>query len=249
MTKISQLIVDAYQVNNLIGLTETPSSAEQAKAFRIFERIWRGALNQEIGEKLNTSNIGSLGVVKPTFSYLNNATSEVVSPYFLPVNRRFTLNLDAPVVSYLPIDPEDGARFAVVDVSGNLATNTFTIKGNGRTIETLPQLVLNTDKYSGEWFYRADLGNWMRITDLTVNDDFPLPKEYEEYFVMMINIRLLVGENVNPAVEIAPIMADLRKRIKSHYRQTVTVGPEQALIRTTNNRYYRGVYLEDYGRG
>lgn len=249
MATIAQLITDAYQVNNLIGLTETPSAAEQDKALRMFNRIFRSALGYELGERLPSLNIGTNGVTKPASYYYTDNRYELFPPYFLPANYRFVLNLSEPITAYLPTDPEDGARIAVLDSFGNLSTNPITLAGNGRKIEGQTSVLLDTDNYSAEWFFRSDLGEWVKISNLAASDDFPLPTEYEEYFIMLLNIRLLAGENVNPAPEISPILSELRKKIRTNYRQTRTVKAEPALIRLTNRRYLPTNYFEGYRSG
>src|SRR3546814_1582913 len=90
------------------------------------------------------------------------------------------LNLEEPVDLYLHPEPDDGSRFAVIDASENVATFNTTLYGNGRLIEGAFTQLLNEDGVDKEWFYRADLGNWLLYAPLTIVLEFPFPEEFED---------------------------------------------------------------------
>ena len=48
MTTVSQIITDAYQYNNIVALAVIPNAAEQAKALRYLNRIFRSIFGNEL---------------------------------------------------------------------------------------------------------------------------------------------------------------------------------------------------------
>lgn len=234
MTTVAQIVTDAYQFNNLIALGAIPSAGEQAKGLRYLNRLFKSVFGNEIGDKLETVNIGSTGV---TYDSLNVSEDVLFAPYFLPSNYRFVLNISAPITAYLPTNPEDGAQFALQDTRNNLATYPVTVNGNGRTIQSATTLVVNTNSFNGQWFYRADKGDWTRVSDLALLDVFPLPEEFEEFFITMLSIRLNSSENISSSPEISLIMKEAVKKFKARYRQTTQVSVEEGLLRTPLHPY------------
>jgi hypothetical protein len=237
MTTISQIITDAYQYNNIVSLYSIPSAAEEAKALRYLNRIFRSIFGNELGDQLTVWNVGKNNVTQTGYCFDEDL---LTSPYNIPHNSRLVFNLQSSTTVYLPRTPQDGERLAVQDLSNNFATSPLTINGNGRLIEGATSLVLNTNSANSEWFFRSDLGNWVKITDLALADIFPLPAEFEEYFITMLAIRLGSSEDVDINNQLAIVMKDASKKIRSRYKQITEVGSELGLIKLTGtglNRY------------
>lgn len=233
MTTISQIITDAYQYNNLVALSAIPNAAEQAKALRYLNRIFRSIFGYELGDQLTVWNIGENGVSQFNVGELDKVLHP---PYNVPPNSRLVLNLSGSTTIYLPRSPQDGGRFAVQDIRDNLSTFNLTINGNGRKIENTPTIVLSTNGTNSEWFFRVDLGNWVKITDLSLTDNFPLPSEFEEFFITMLAIRLGASESVDLNNQLAIVLKDTTRKLKSRYKQTVSVPSEPGLLKTVSNR-------------
>ena len=53
-----------------------------------------------------------------------------------------------------------------------------------------PTKVLNTNGLFQEWFYRADLGQWVKLSALTEIDNLPFPDEFESFFILLLAMRL-----------------------------------------------------------
>jgi hypothetical protein len=137
--------------------------------------------------------------------------------------------------------PEDGCRFAVIDRAGNFETYPITIHGNGRNIEEASSVSLATNNLTREWFYRADLGNWVRVTDLTVNDESPFPEEFDDLLVIMLAFRLNPRYGAETRGETAEALNRARRQFRARYRQKTEVDVEDALIRgLSNHRYWFG---------
>src|SRR5690606_33021371 len=110
-------------------------------------------------------------------------------------NSQLVVTNENSITVYLPANPSDGARIGLMDPLGRLATVPVTLDANGRTIETAATLTLDTASTTRTWFYRGDLGDWQRISDLTTDGTFPFPREFDDYFVTMLAAR------INPAYE------------------------------------------------
>ena len=174
MTTVSQIITDAFRQSNLIAVAASPTSDEQTEALRYLNRIVKSVFGMEAGENLVAFPLGDSGISRPS-GYPWWGSEEPSSDWFVPENTRLMLNLTAPLSIYLHPDPDDGARFAVEDVAGNLATYNVTVYGNGRLVDGSTSVTLSTNSTSDEWFYRADTATWSKYTSLDLVDTFPFP--------------------------------------------------------------------------
>jgi len=186
MALVSEIIKDAFREANLIPITQSPTANEQDEALRLLNRFVRSVFGNEVGEKLQSYSIGDNNVISDDLPFVFDFTT----PYYVPLNARLVANLTASTTINLNPEPEDGSRVAIVDVSGNFSVFPLTIKGNGRQIDSATSAVLSTDYINKEWFYRADIGSWMLVTDLTLEDTFPFPTEFEDMFVIGLALRL-----------------------------------------------------------
>ena len=232
MTTVYQIIVDAYRQSNLVGLGIAPTQPQEVEALRYLERIVAQAFGNEAGDPLTGFPIGRHNIQRPV-GYPGWST--VPDNYwFVPKNTRCNLNLETSGVQ-LYLDPfaADGSRFAVVDASNNLSEYPITIHGNGFFIEGQESLTLNTDGLEREWFFRADLGEWKRCTPLGLFDEFPFPKEFDDYFIISLAFRLnpAYQRNLDPQSQV--MLEKNRNALTSRYSQVVPTHSELALLRTT----------------
>jgi hypothetical protein len=229
MTLISQLITDAYQANNLIALGSIPTAAEQDKALRYLNRIFQSMFGNELGERLSSINVGSVGIIKKdSFDYKN--TMKII-----PSNTRIVLNTDTPLTIYLPSNPEPGTRVAVQDNAGTVSVNPVTVQGNGRTISGLPSLLVDSNRYNEEFFFREDLGDWVRVTSLGLGDEFPLPLAFEEYIITMLVLRLDPSAGVSLDQQLGAVMQQMSRKIRARYKQSTQQQSDIALLRLSSN--------------
>lgn len=178
MTLVSTIITDAYRESNLIPLTSTPNANQITEALRRLNTILISSVGNEAGDGLTEYNIeGSF-------------TEESLSTPWIPDNARFMLNNTSAKTYKLDPYPQEGQRFSIVDVLGNLATFNVTLNPNGRRIENASTLVLNANNTNRQWLYRSDTGNWVRIADVISSDEIPFPIEFDDYFVISLAFRL-----------------------------------------------------------
>lgn len=230
MTTAYQIIVDAYRQSNLIALGVEPTQKQEDEALRYLNRIVASAFGNEVGDPLTGFPIGRNNIERPIgYPWWNTVPDNY---WFVPKNTRCNLNIDqAGITLYLDPAPDDGTRFAVVDASENLATYPVTVKGNGFFIEGSEEIVLSTNGLESEWFFRADLGEWVKYSPLTLFDTFPFPVEFDDFFILNLAFRL------NPAYqrELDPqsqyMLTRAKSQINARYSQTIPTRSELALIR------------------
>lgn len=186
MTLISSIIKDAYRESNIFGLRKVPDTEQTAEALRLFIGNIRAIYGDDAGEGLTDWPLGTFGYESPNYSL-------PYTPYAIEhptINRRLiATNTEAKTV-YLTPFPQDGARMAIVDPFGRLSAVPVTLNANGRTIEGNSTLLLDADGTFAEWFYRADLGDWVRITSLSEGDENPFPDDFDNFFIIGLAMRL-----------------------------------------------------------
>lgn len=238
MTTIRTIITDAYGEAGIIADGADPSAEQLMKALRRVNALYDSFFGAELGENLTTVNYGTSGLVN-AYAISEDASPDLDSTY-VPTNIRLVLNNDAATTLYLDPNPNDGARFAVVDNAGNLATYNVTVNGNGRQIESTASVTLNTNSLNREWFYRADLGNWMRIADLTEDDESPLPSAFDDLLETALALRLNPAYGAQTSQEMVDVFSRMKSLFKARYSQHREVKSEDALVcLPTRRRYFR----------
>ena len=244
MTTVSQIITDAYRQGNLIAKGAAPTTVEQEEGLRYLNRIVKSVFGSEAGEDLIPFPIGRGNISRPSgYPWYNDVPD---NEWFVPKNLRLMFNLENEVNVFLHPDPDDGSRFAVSDVGGNLSSFNVTVHGNGRNIDGASQIVLNTDGESGEWFYREDTGNWVKYTSLTISDQFVFPEEFDDFFITMLAIRLNPSYGVQLDPQSNAILSRTKRQMVSRYRQTIPTASELALLRLSKMSGQRDQWQDSY---
>jgi len=229
MTTVTQIIYDAYRQSNLLAIGVSPTTAEQDEALRYLNRIVKSVFGNEAGDPLTAFPIGRNNINRPSgYPWWDDVPD---NEWFVSKNLRVMLNVDRSINLYLHPDPDDGSRFAAIDVSDNLATYPVTVYGNGRTIEGADWIVMNTNGFNGEWFYRADLGDWVKYAPLTVSDTFPFPEEFDDFFIGMLSLRINPSHAVDMDPQTQSVLQRSRTQLRARYTQDIQTRSELALIR------------------
>lgn len=229
MTAVSQIITDAFRQSNLLALGVAPTSLQQDEALRYLQRILKSVFGNEAGEPLSPIPVGSKGYERPSgYPWWDTVPD---NDWFVPKNIRLVLNLENPQSVYLTPQPDDGTRFGVIDVSNNLFQNNLRIYGNGANIENSTDIILDVNGYSAEWFYRADLGNWVRYTPITITDAFPFPEEFDDFFITMLAMRLNPSYGAAIDQQSTVMLDRARSHLRTRYNQNIEQRSELALIR------------------
>lgn len=187
MTVISSILQDAYRESNMIPLGKTLSDAQTAEALRLLNSLFQSIYGGEAGEPLEDWPLGEFGRVADTRADIDLSQYQIDRP---PLNRRLIAVNETAKTVYLSPRPQDGARHAIADPFGRLASVPVTLDANGRTIEGSPTLLLDVDGTFEEWIYRADLSDWVRITNKLATDEMPFPSDFDNFFIILLSMRL-----------------------------------------------------------
>ena len=145
MTTVSQIITDAFRQSNLLAIGVEPTPLQQTEALRYLSRIVKSVFGNEVGDQLVAFPVGRDNISRPSgYPWWNDVPH---NNWFVPKNTRVMLNVQNSVKLFLHPDPDDGSRFAAIDVSNNLATYPITVYGNGRLIEKQLTINLDTDGF------------------------------------------------------------------------------------------------------
>lgn len=247
MTYVGEIIERAYRETNLMGELNNPTPRQGNEGLSRLQTIVSSSIGNEIGEPLESFPIGRNNISRPQgFPWYNDIPDNA---WFVPINLRAMLNLENSVDLYLTPQPQDGSRFGVVDVSNNLATFPVTVYGNGRTIEGATSVTLDVNGTDSEWFYRSDLGDWLKSSPLVPEDVFPFPEEFDDYFVTMLALRLSSTYSSQFGATSQAALTRWRSQIMARYSQSKQMPSEAALYRMPNiaadRRYWSGWWGPD----
>ncbi len=235
MTTVSQLITDAYRESNLIAVNSSPTSPEQTEALRLLNRVVKSLFGNEMGDPLDTIPLGKGNTQTPSNVpfYMDDMLD-----YYVPKNTLLQCNLETPVTVRLDPSPQDGSRLHVVDASGNFATNSLTIYGNGRLIENSTNITVSINGLSRQWFYRNDLGTWVRLSDLELSDESPFPEEFDDLLIGQLSLRIAPRQGVSLSEATGATLQRLEKKFRAKYKQSQEVPSEHALTRLPSRKLY-----------
>lgn len=226
MTSIRQLVSEAFRENNLTQVGDVPEGTEYVEAEGKLTRFITSLFEAEMGERLKNTSLTS--------------ASQVVAP-----NSRLIISDNMPTSITLREHPNDGEQFAVLDPRGLL--NGFTVKAGAGTIENASEVSLDNSSSSYSWFYRADKGNWYKITSLTTNSECPLPEEFDDMLSLWLSMRIAPRMGASTAPESIQLYNNIQKKFVSRYRQVEEVYVENGLLYLTNSDS-SGHYL-DWAKG
>lgn len=184
MTLISSIITDAYRESNLIPLGRTPNAAQVTEGLRLLNQLFRAVFGDEAGESLQDWPLGNYGREIDITALTDR---QIAHPF---LNRRMLALNEAAITVYLSAKPQDGSRMGIIDPFGRLSAYPITLDGNGRTINGSATALLNTNGLATEWFYRADLGDWVTITDKIETEQMPFPADFDSFWITFLAMRL-----------------------------------------------------------
>jgi hypothetical protein len=214
---ISSIISDAYRENNILPLGATPNTLQTTEALRLLNALFSSVYGDEAGEALQDWPLGNFGRESPGYDI-------PATEYNLDrptINQRMiAVNEEAKTV-YFPLRPQDGSRMGLTDPFGRLATVPLTIDANGRTIEGAASIVVNIDGTYAEWFYRADLGDWVRLTSRILTDEMPFPADFDNFFITLLAMRINPRHGRSMDEQSAVIFRNEKRKFVARYLQSM----------------------------
>lgn len=234
MATIRQIVEDAFRESGIYAVDDTVSTADFTEGLRRLNVLYNGLFAAELGEPMTTVNYDQSGLTN-TYAIDQNVKSTIDSAY-VPSNTRLLLNLSSATTIYLNPNPRDGARVGIVDNAGNLNTYNLILNGNGRKIESAASVTLNTASLARHWFYRADTGNWVKMTDFVDGDSSPLPTEFDDLLILLLAVRINPRHGAETSAESVEILKRIRRIFRTRYRQNSEQEVELGMRRLTTNK-------------
>lgn len=221
-TLVSEIIVQAFREGNFIAVGESTTAEELSEAVPKLNNFLASLFGIELGEQYRDWYTPS-EYTPPAplrFPLTPTGTGETsAEPWAYPApNVRLVVSLATASTVYFPALPNDGARMALVNVGSQADV---TLNGNGRKIEGVASLTASPDELNGrKWFYRADLGDWVRLNVLAASDAVPLPPEFDDLLICGLAIRLAPRFGVTISQTTVECYTDMLARAKKRYKQS-----------------------------
>ena len=236
MATLRKIITDAYRESGIIQKGTVPDADQMQEGLDKLLMIIENVYGEEVGGQFQDINYGD-GGVNNSFSVASNREVFVSNTYARP-SYRLIVNADKPMEVFLDPVPYDGARFSVIDAIGNFVTNPLTVRAETRNIEGDKFVVLDQNNINASWLYRGDLGQWARVSPLTLDSDVPFPSQFDDYFIIKLATRLHPRYLVQTAQETMMHYNELKKKFMARYTTKEEVYPELGLYRLSGSRYH-----------
>lgn len=217
MTLISSIITDAFREGNIFPLGKVPDANQGTEALRLLNALFSAIYGGDAGEGLTDWPLGNFGRESPAYNLAY--TDRVIDRP--SINRRLIAVNEVARTVHLTLRPQDGSRMGIADPFGRLAAFPVTLDANGRTIEGTPTILLNVDGTFREWFYRADLGGWVKLTALLATDQMPFPAEFDNFFITLLALRLNPRYGRDMDAQSATILKTQRRQFIARYLQAM----------------------------
>lgn len=245
MTTARDIVTQALREGGILALGETPEADSFAEGLTRLNTLIKGTFGYDLGENLTVLNIGYQDLETP--EALDVAVNSASGTDYVPNNTLLHASLEEPSKVYLDPAPVDGSRIGVLDLRGNFATNSLEIHANGKKIDGADSVVLSTNGFSMEWFYRADLGEWVRSLPLAASDEMPFPLEFDDYFITALAFRLSRRYGQAVAPETLEVYRKSRSQLRARYAQKKERASEAGLRQITPDWFW--TTAADFRRG
>lgn len=227
MTTALAIITQALRESNLIAITATPTTDQVAEGQSKLNQLIASVFGFEVGIQIKDWPVGT-----------TTGTSEV-SPNWTsarwttpPQNVRLLISATTPQTISLPPYPDNGARIDLVDLTGNLVTNPVTLDANGKLIEGVGALIVNINNAALQWMYRADLGQWLRVSIIAADTDImPFPIQFDSFFETRLAMRLNPRYGRAADQQTVDTLNRAEAHLRATYRQTRAVRVDEAVLR------------------
>jgi len=230
-TLVSDIIRDAYRESNLISIGTEPSGAQRDEGIRFINRLIPSVLGYEGGE--NLSSIYDIDSDSYDYRWYRSVLS----------NGRIVIGPDTVRDITLPDSLTDGSRFAVIDPLNLLPAKPLTLRGGRNTVGGAVTLSVTDDI---QFLYRADLGNWQKVTPVVETDVWPFPAEFDDMFIITLAFRLNPRYNIASQSESLMMLKRSEGQFRSRYRQSREMPSDLGLLNLRNAPTYN---FNNFDRG
>lgn len=215
MTTLQPIITQGYRELNLVKSGEVLTGARLDEGLLLLLNVIEVTICGDAGERLRDWPLGDYG--RQPLERYNLSLQCYQNPR---INCRLIATNEQAMTVYFPVRPSDGTVMAIVDPFQRLDAFPVTLDGNGRTIEGAASVLLDVAGTDRKWLYRADLGTWIRLTELEIDDEMPFPKKWDFFFSIETAIRLSGRSGRNIVAATAATHKKLRERFVNEYLQS-----------------------------
>ena len=187
MTLVSDIVRDAFRETNILPLGIAPNAAQTEEALRLLNSLVKSLYGTDAGELLTDRPLGCFGIEEQPRAIFE---SNLWGRHHRHINQRLIATNEEPTTVHFTQRPQDGSRMAFIDPYSRASQAPVTLDGNGRPIEGADSIVMNVDGESRTWFYRAELGRWLRLSNLQEADELPFPEEFDSFFTISLAMRI-----------------------------------------------------------
>lgn len=229
MTTLRQIVIDAYRESGISQIGEVPDADQLDEGFRKLKTLIDSLYGFEMGSPFIPITYGKNGLTNSFAKELDQ--KPFLDSYYIKPNYRLMCNLEEATTVFLQPNPVDGTRFSVVDIGKSFSSTNLIVNANGRLIQDSGSITLSTNGTNEQWFYRADLGNWVKVTTLGLDDEQPFPSEFDDYLITKLATRLNPRYLKTTDPETVMQMRELQSKFRAKYKQVEEVFSELALYR------------------
>lgn len=235
MTLTRIIIIDALRESNLIALGDEGDAAQGEEALRLLNRLVSSVFGNEVGENLCDWNIPSWdGVVETPWTD------------WIPSDIRFVMGAGAGSQTFnLNPNPQNGDRLQLIDSGSGFVANPVTIVPAAAQFQgSSSNFVANTDGFNRIWLYRADLADWVQVSPLEADGEFPFPEPFDDAFIGLLAARLSPRYRQALSAESQASLQRSLGQLRSSYARIKRTPTDLAVLKLTGAGYGYG-----YGGG
>lgn len=249
MTTVRDIVRDAFRETNILPLGAEPNAAQSAEAVRLFNGLISSMYGNDVGEQLEDWPLGNFDRQSHPIVDFEQNIWFIQNPH---INRRLLATNEEARTIHFSQRPQDGSRMAFVDPYSRASLVPVTLHGNGRPIEDQEFIVMDQDGVNRTWFYRGDLGKWVRLSALSLDDNSPFPEEFDTYMALALAMRINPRYGRNMDEQSIAMFQKTHRNFVNRYLQSLPMQQNPILswpfmsVQTTDR--YIG-YANDFGTG
>lgn len=213
MTTLNEIATDALQRLHVLEGGETPAAEDIAVAIQRLLQLVEELPEYGAGRKFTEATVE------------RNTTAQE--------DERIICSVTGLTVT-LPATPSDGARVSVVPITGTTTVTPTVRKLEGAAAD-------QTISAATTWAYRADLADWVKVTDLTKNSDSPWPASCDNALGAIVAVETANEFGAEVSASLSASYQKGKAMLQAKYSRPRNVNFNAALPQSVRgpNRLYR----------
>lgn len=230
MATARETIQTGLEALRVVGFGQAPTSAQAAYCLK--------ALNQHLRQ------LQGFGASLPLQNVRVESAYQVCTRW--PAVRLMCLG---GVTITLPERPIDGQRVAIVDASETADTANISVARNGWLINgAASNYTISTEAANVTLMFRADLGDWIVLADLGLDDALPFPSDFDEAIALnAAKTYHRFGQSLSRDAE--DRAAEGRRRLRARYAKPPAAQYDPAVPGVSGAHYGAATSLSNFLNG